>query len=84
MEIASIVLASLSLAGSIISPLIISAGAFITRIKKSDCCFGGAHIEMDSPKNPPLNLDPNQPQVPVPQVEPTPSFMNKIQNLLKK
>lgn len=45
MEVASIVLASVSLVASIIAPVVMATALFINRIRKSDCC--GAHLELD-------------------------------------
>jgi hypothetical protein len=78
LSITAIVLASLSLASSVLGPLILASAYFINRIKKSDCL--GAHIELTEPNlNPPVNLESNQPMPTV-----TPSFINKIQGLIKK
>lgn len=58
MEVAAIVLSSLSLVGSIVSPLIVAIAYFINRIKVSDCC--GSHVELTpqqtQPINPPISL----------------------------
>ena len=82
LTITSLVLASLSLVASVVSPIIIATGAFINRIKRSDCCLGG-HIELESPKNPPINIDPNQPPAKIMDDPKNQSFMNKINALIK-
>lgn len=45
METATIILISLNIAASLISPLIISLGYFIKHIKKSQCC--GSIVELE-------------------------------------
>lgn len=53
MEVATIVISSIALASSILSPLIVAGAMFINRIKKSSCCFGTSGIElMDKPSSP--------------------------------
>lgn len=82
MEIASIVIASLALASSIITPLIIAGASFINRIRKSDCC--GGHVELDAQKTPTTNEIPNiNNSELINQLQPTPSVLNKLTNLFK-
>jgi hypothetical protein len=50
MDIAAIVLASLSLVASTISPVIIAGAHFIEKIKKSSCC-GNSSVELADPTN---------------------------------
>lgn len=83
MEIASIVLASLALASSIVTPLIIASASFINRVRKSDCC--GGHIELDAQKQSTVNEIPNinTPES-ISQLKPTSSILSKFTNLFKK
>ena len=78
MEIASIVLASVALVGSIITPIIVATATFINRIKESDCC--GGHIELETNKKDEKDEKyKNEQELPK-----TESILNKINNLLKK
>jgi hypothetical protein len=45
MEVASIVLSSIALAGSILTPIITACALFIGRITHSECCFGKVDLE---------------------------------------
>lgn len=76
MEVPLIVISSLTLASSIIAPLIIAGASFINRIRKSDCC--GGHVELDAPKSSP-KLEPET----KPELQPVPSTLNKLVNFLK-
>ena len=48
-EISIIVISSLSLVASLVTPLIGATVLFMNRITKSDCCLG--HIELKDPTN---------------------------------
>lgn len=57
-SISALVMACLSLAASVITPLVVASAEFIKRIKKSSCC-GGSGIELADPTNmPPLQTQP--------------------------
>ena len=66
--IIAIVLSGISLAGSIVAPLVVAGALFINRIKSSDC-FGG-HLELDPskqniPLNQPIDLNTSKPDDPM-------------------
>lgn len=72
-----IVLSSLSLAASLISPLIIATSEFIKRIKKSDCC--GGHIELASQQH--INVPKPEEKVELPKQD---DLFNRFKDLFKK
>lgn len=51
MEVAALVLSSISLAGSIIAPLITATALFINRITHSHCCIGDVDLVEPDIKN---------------------------------
>ena len=73
-SITSIVLASVSLAASIITPIIVAGAHFINRVVQSDCCCGLGHVE----------LTPEQQQQDVQKIEKQKSILNKLNDLIKK
>ena len=56
MEVASIILSSLTLASTTLTPLIIASAYLISHVKKSNCCFGSGFEVDRSPKSSRSNL----------------------------
>lgn len=85
METTLLIITSLTLASSIVGPLILAGAAFINRIRKSDCC--GGHIELDaaqkSPKIPNEMSTIDKPEI-TNELQPKESTLNKLMNLLKQ
>jgi hypothetical protein len=55
MDVASIVIASIALAGSIIAPLVGGIVLLMGRLKRSQCCGSSAELEMGQPGSQPVN-----------------------------
>jgi hypothetical protein len=56
MDVASIVIASIALAGSIIAPLVGGIVLLMGRLKRSQCC--GSSAELADPTNQPPQINP--------------------------
>jgi hypothetical protein len=55
MEVAGIVLGSISLVSSVVSPLIVAGAVFISRIRKSQCCGGSIELDKQNQQPSPVN-----------------------------
>lgn len=57
MEVATIIISSLTLGVSCITPIITASAFFISHIKKSSCCGSYVELETDRDKKKPHDLE---------------------------